>query len=150
MNRLERFVLALTRNRTEAEDVISESILIIFQSFENINSKDALLSYAFTIASRVWMKRKKELVKQNKYLTEYVTELFDDKITQETADDVEFLYNAMEQITPEQKETLILTQIMGFSIKETAEIQQCGISAVKMRIQRGKESLKKIINKVLV
>lgn len=45
--------------------------------------------------------------------------------------DVSFLYDALRKINTEQREALILFELTGFSIKEIAEIQKVGISAVK-------------------
>ncbi len=51
--RLQRFVLAMTRDAERAKDIVSETILIAFQRFETLRHDEAFLSFLFTIATRV-------------------------------------------------------------------------------------------------
>jgi len=56
-------------------------------------------------------------------------------------EDVQALYQALDQLPKVQKEALILFELSGYSIKEIAVIQHSGISAVKQRLARGRRRL---------
>lgn len=43
------------------------------------------------------------------------------------------------------KESIVLFEITGFSIKEIVEIQDDSVSSVKQRLRRGRERLEKIL-----
>jgi RNA polymerase sigma-70 factor (ECF subfamily) len=60
--------------------------------------------------------------------------------------DIHFLYLALQQLPEEQRECIILFEISGFSIKEIAQTQQAGESAVKQRLKRGREKLIEILH----
>lgn len=50
---LERFVLAMTRDREMARDVTAETAMIAYERFETLRDEKAFLGFLFTIASRV-------------------------------------------------------------------------------------------------
>jgi len=45
----------------------------------------------------------------------------------------------------DQRESIVLFEITGFSIKEIVEIQDDSVSSVKQRLRRGRERLEKIL-----
>ena len=55
--RLSRYVRAMVKDSEEAKDIISESVLLAYEKFETIKSKEAFMSYIFTIASRLNYRR---------------------------------------------------------------------------------------------
>jgi DNA-directed RNA polymerase specialized sigma24 family protein len=55
------------------------------------------------------------------------------------------LYEALAQLPHEQRESIILFEISGFSIQEITVIQNASESAVKQRLKRGREKLMEIL-----
>lgn len=53
---------------------------------------------------------------------------------------------ALEKLDPLKKEPLLLSRFQGFKYREIAEILECSESAVKVRIFRGINELKEIVN----
>lgn len=60
------------------------------------------------------------------------------------------LYNALDQLPLKQKEAIVLFEISGLSLAEIQQIQGDSLSAVKSRIARARESLKKILEEEIV
>lgn len=56
------------------------------------------------------------------------------------------LYAALNKLTSEYRTCIILFEIAGFSLKETAEIQECTVDAVKQRLSRGRKMLKEVLS----
>src|SRR5205807_391366 len=52
-NRLWRFVLSTTRDHEEAEDLLSETVLVAFERFHTLRDEKAFVSFLFTIATRI-------------------------------------------------------------------------------------------------
>ncbi len=51
------------------------------------------------------------------------------------------MYEALSKLPEHQKESIILYEIIGFSVKEIAELHETGESAVKQRLARGRQKL---------
>ncbi len=51
------------------------------------------------------------------------------------------LYEALNMLPLNYRTCIILFEIAGFSLKETAEIQECTVDAVKQRLSRGRKML---------
>ncbi len=140
-----RYCLVLTCSRIEAKELMSETVAAAYQSFENINSDIAFLSYLFTICKRIFFKnlekeRRHEL-KELEYFDFYKSE----NITADKALEIQDLYKALDELPFEQKEAIILFDIMGYSREEIAEIQSSNIENVKARLYRGRKKLAEIL-----
>ncbi|MBK9248712.1 MAG: sigma-70 family RNA polymerase sigma factor [Ignavibacteria bacterium] len=119
---LERFVLFLTRNREEARDLVSETLLIAFEKLDTLREEIAFPSYLMTIARRTFYNRRTRTKVYEHIETEEMDELFGDSLSPDDAMDVTILYEALDQLPAAQKEAIIMAEIMGYSHKE---IQKC-------------------------
>lgn len=52
---------------------------------------------------------------------------------------------ALDRLPHEQREALILMYLQGYSVNEIADVVGAGASAVKMRLKRGRETLKALL-----
>lgn len=145
MKNIEKYTLAMTRNRDAAKELTAITISIAWETFETINDKKAFLSFLFTIASRKYASEIKKKQKENELKFQDISQLYSNTVSPEDASEIALLYEALEQINPVQKEAIILFDITGFKIEEIAEIQKVSQSAVKMRIKRGKENLRELL-----
>ncbi len=137
-----RFCSARSYGIMPAEDLISESYLRAYSGFDRLRSKQAFKSYLYTIASNVI----KNALRDRKEMLDI------DQASVQTAEginpyqfDVESLYKAISQLPEKTAESLLLFEISGFSIKEIAEQQNSGESAVKARLRRGREKLGELL-----
>jgi RNA polymerase sigma-70 factor (ECF subfamily) len=141
---LSRYCRAICYSYDDAKDLMSETILAAYQSFENLNEEKAFLSYLFTIASRLNMQRAKK---------QSIFEKIDDRdfvLNQniEAVVDVEILYSVLKLLPLKQAEAIILFEINGLSLEEINEIQGGTLSGVKSRLKRARESLKEILGSI--
>lgn len=139
-----RYCLFMTRNREAAKDLLGETITAAYQSFDNLKDKKSFLGYLFTIASRIYYKihmvNKFDLIDKYDFDTLFATDL-----SSEVKVDISFLYDNLNRLSDEQKETIILFNIDGFSRKEIAQIQNVSEETVKSRLSRGKKQLAKLM-----
>lgn len=142
---IERFTLFLTRNRDEAKELTAETIARCFEHFDTIKNINAFKSYAMTIARRLFhdQKKTKHIVHHS---IQELDDLFSGGDSPENTLEVKLLYKALGTLPDTQQEAIILAEIMGYSHKEIAAIQNSNQAAVKVRIYRGKRALAAILS----
>ena len=141
----ERFCRARAYYDMPYEDLMNETLLIAFKKIDQLNNKDAFLSFLIGISTRVLANSKRKK-KTATLINEVTINNYADPHKQiEQKFEVEFLHHALAQLPELQREALILFEITGFSIKEIAELQNSGLSAVKQRLSRGRVALASIV-----
>ncbi len=144
-SRLERFVIVLTRNRSDAEDVMSETILRSYESFESIRDSQALLAYMFSTATRLH-RRRRARDERIEFSDADMSELCHSREADpETLADVNILMSALDAIPDYMREAFVLSELVGLQDKEIASIQGCSITNVRVRIFRTKQRLRKVL-----
>ena len=142
--RLSRFVHSMVWNRDDAKDVLGETVLAAYESFEKVRDHNSFLYYLFGIASRLAKKRERRkkfwgIFEPSK------AELIISHYNSESRTAVNELYAALNKIPVKQREAITLFEISGFSIKEIAEMQGSTLSGVKSRLMRAREALAKLL-----
>ncbi len=142
---LERFALNLARNRDLARDIVGETVLRACENYSAIRSEKALLSYLFTTAGRIYYSMAEMNRRSAGAGACSVEELFGGGIAPDDELEIQMLYDAMDKLEERQREALLLAEIMGFKLKEVAEIQGTSVANVKVRVHRAKKALKQIL-----
>lgn len=145
-DRLARFVYSMVWDREEARDVIGETVLAAYESFEKVRNHQAFLSYLFTIASRVWAKRAKRaqmVTSLSEVHTDYIA---DEASNIESKSELNEFYAALSTLPEKQREAVSLFEISGLSLNEIVQIQGGSLSGVKSRVARGREELAKLLD----
>jgi len=127
------------------EDLHSETVTRAFEAYEKLKNKDAFPAFIYGIAKNII---KNELRKQSSINKYDIYKIDRETISENHAEqrfEIEVLYKALARLPENQKEAIILFEITGYSIKEIAEIQNSGESAVKQRLKRGREKLSEIL-----
>lgn len=142
----ERFCRARVYGDMEHGDLINETLLACFDKFDTIRNKQAFLSFLFSIAIRILAKnhRKNRTAEIHESQWESIA---DQSIPPDISTDVHYLYSALAVLSDDQRESIILFEISGFSIKEIAAMQKASESAVKQRLKRGREKLKEVLTR---
>ena len=143
-NRFERFCRARVYGKMEHQDLMNETLLLAYQKFDSLKSEDAFLSFIIGISVRILSNQHKK-IKEASFPEAVDWEVPDADANTGASTEIYLLYKAMDLLPEEQKEGIILFEIMGFSIKEIMEIQHASASAVKQRLKRGREKLEEIL-----
>jgi RNA polymerase sigma-70 factor (ECF subfamily) len=64
-------------------------------------------------------------------------------LTRELRDRIEA---SLKQLPAEQRVAVVLRDMYGYDVAEVAELQRCGVSAAKMRVFRGRASLRRLLS----
>jgi RNA polymerase sigma-70 factor (ECF subfamily) len=143
-NELEKFAVFLTRNRDSAKDLVSEVIVLGFDSYEKLKNVSSFKSYLFTICIRAFYKLKK----RNQNFDSFEENELEGFYSDSNADylyDVGLLYSAIDKLKSKEKEVLILAELMGYKHREIAEILKLSEANVKVIVFRAKQKLKELL-----
>ena len=144
-DKFERFCRAKAYGNVEYQDLINDTLLVAFEKLDTLKSEMAFLSFLFGISVRILSNKNKKIKEFSlAEATEYNLEDLNANTEQST--EVYFLYQALDRLTENQQEAIILFEISGFSIREIVEIQGASESAIKQRLKRGREKLFDMLN----
>ena len=144
--KLSAFCFSKTHSREEAKELVSETILASYENFHSLKNDTAFLCFLFTIASNIYRakyKRNKRFVLAEPVIFD---ELLDESVLQDDKTDIRILYEALDKLPENQKEAIYLFDIIGMNQKEVAAIQKTSVINVKLRIHRGKNRLKEMLD----
>jgi RNA polymerase sigma-70 factor (ECF subfamily) len=142
-SRLLQFCRALARDKDSARDLASEAILIAYRNFETMRDVEKLKSYLFSTASGL---ARRERTRLKRMVGEQILAERQDPVpSPEIAAEIALLQDALWQLPDDVREAIVLFEVSGFSIAEIASMQSAGISAVKMKLSRGRKQLRQAL-----
>lgn len=140
-----RYAYWLTRNPTVAEDLVQETFLRAWRSFDSLQSDDAAKAWLFTILrrenARMYERYRPELVD-----IDDVSIQEDDRNEPDQRQKLSELHNAILQLEKEYRDPLMLQVVGGFSGKEIAEILDLNNNTVMTRLFRARSKLRDIMD----
>ena len=139
-DRLTRYVRAMTPDREEARDILGETVLAAYESFERVDSPDSFVFYLFTVARRIhwkWRWKRQFFIP----IGNHHNDLECTGAAPDALADVGHLRSALQKLPFKQREAVALFEISGFSLLEIREIQGGTLSGVKARLARGRRRL---------
>ncbi|MFC2131495.1 RNA polymerase sigma factor [Bacteroidota bacterium] len=139
------YARAIEKNREDAEDLCSETILTCYEYFHKLKDESSFKAYLFKVARHKFRRKIRRSQKFDKYDEKTAENLVSNDTQPDLPADIKILYEALELLPVKQKEAVVLFEISGFLIKEISEIQGGTMSAVKSRIKRGREKLTEIL-----
>lgn len=144
-DRLCRFARAMTHDAEAARELVAETVLAALEGFERLRDDKAFLSYLFTIATRIYQRRRRHRKWFGEYDQERAENIRDTADSPDRAADIEALYHALARLPEKQREAVVLFEISGFSLEEIRELQGGTLSGVKARLRRGRMMLAEIL-----
>jgi RNA polymerase sigma-70 factor, ECF subfamily len=162
---LERFVRAMARRWNDDPEAAQDLLA------DTIRQPEALLSFCFTIATRLHRKHRANAARyarldeqkleygstarayahygddsQDVHASHGTYSLHSEAEPLYETDDIARLYQALERLPDKQREAVIMFEILGFSMKEIQAAQGGTLIAVKVRVSRGRSELARILN----
>ena len=140
--------MTMMKNKYDTEDIIQETLLKYYVDKPKFDSEEHKKAWLI----RVSQNKCKNLLKYRKrhsYVQlEKIEECLPHGEIYNTDDMEEFIELA--KLDYKYKVVIVLHYIENFSVEETADILEISKSAVKMRLKRGREKLKKTYEKYYV
>lgn len=143
----------LLKQKEDAENAVQEAFVALAENFERYScfSDKEMIKLSVTIAKNKAI----DLLRRKKHYSEIELEemtLYDERTDVNPEDvlnrneDAEKLFRAFKEVSETLRETLLLKYYYDFSNREIAKIQGVSVRVVEMRLYRGKQKLKVILN----
>ncbi len=153
-DRLYGYAMVLSRDRTEAEDLVQETCVRAIQAIENLRPDSNVKSWLFTILRNIWLNRLRRQRGAPK-----MVELDGDESTAQTAvaasKDPHALYvskmereqvrEAIQQLSDEFREVIVLREYGDLSYQEIASVVGCPAGTVMSRLGRARSKLRSLL-----
>jgi len=138
---LRAFGISLTRNATEADDLVQETILKAWSNFDKFTAGTDLRAWLFTILRNTFFSSKR---KSRREVADpegtYAASLFDKPQHDGRLAYTEFS-RAFDKLSPEHREVLILVGANGYSYGEAAQMMGVAVGTAKSRTSRARARL---------
>jgi RNA polymerase sigma-70 factor (ECF subfamily) len=145
--RFERYCKTRAYGEFHFKDIMHDTLLVAYEKFDNIKSKDAFLHFLFGTTVRILSNQRKK--KRPEYVENFTNKYEHVRANENSIEqqlEIKHLYEQLEKLDDVTRECLILFEISGFSIKEIMTILNLGESAVKQRLSRGRKQLIEMMN----
>ena len=142
---LRAFAISLCHNRTEADDLVQETLIRAWNNLSNFQEGTNLKAWLFTILRNNFYNGLRRQKHQNEYArtmdnSQFVVQASQDK-TLEFGD----VMRGLADLPPDQREALILVTVENMSYEEVAHICACPIGTVKSRVNRARARLEALM-----
>src|SRR5215469_8423040 len=151
------YALRLTHNEADARDLSQEAFIRVYRAWKSFEPGTSFLSWIFRIVTNLHrdeLRRRKgryqeEIPEDNEPqafgtgrplavtpIDEYVEGQLSEPVSK-----------ALEALTPDQRQIVVLADIEECSYQEIAEIVGCSIGTVRSRLHRARGQLKKLVTR---
>ena len=142
--RLRRFAFALSRNASDADDLVQSAVERAMRSAAGWQAGTRFDSWMFRITRNLWIDTVRARGRQQ---ARFVAEEqgasvgFDPRPKTEAAIDLRRAMAALERLPDEQREVVALILVDGLGYREAAETLSLPIGTVSSRLVRGRKAL---------
>lgn len=148
--RIYNFALRFLKNPEAAEDAMQEVFVKMIRHANQFQGDAKLSTWLFSITAnwcRDFLRKADNKVKETEEVLIALpapAELLPDRNLERRQDELR-VQRALQALTPEQREAILLSRYQGLSYAEIAQIAGCSEGAVKTRVFRAMETLKKLL-----
>lgn len=142
-----------TSDTLKSEDLVHNVFFKVLNNCHQYAGKSKFVYWLFIIARNIQINdyRKKDPLRQSYEINDLDSMKYAKNSPSEAlekSEQKELLARALNQLSPEKKEAIILSRYQGMKYYEIAEIAGCKESAIKSRIQRGLMELREILERM--
>jgi RNA polymerase sigma-70 factor (ECF subfamily) len=142
--RLARFLIAIVQRPQLVEEVLDDTMMVVWQTAANFRGSSKPSTWVFSIAYRKALKAKAKWpdpIEDEEYDTRVSNEPGpDDEVHHQKLHDA--LIEAMSHLSPEHRAVVDLTYFHGMGYREIADIVECPVDTVKTRMFHARRRLR--------
>jgi RNA polymerase sigma-70 factor (ECF subfamily) len=145
------YALVLTRNRTDAEDLVQETYVRALKAMVRLKAESNVKSWLFTILRNIWLNQLRHR-RTAPQLVEMDLDGSTDGISVEVSHNPHAIYvgamecnlvrEAIQRLPPAFREVILLREYEELSYQEIATILECPIGTVMSRLARARSKLR--------
>ena len=148
INDLYRTALRLTRSRIDADDLVQETYMQAWKSFDQYEPGTNCRAWLYKILFNKYDHHRRKVITRSKYLTEADDLVFElspgTESVPETLTDREVI-GALNALPEHYRSVVLLADVHEFDYKEVAEILQIPIGTVMSRLSRARTRLRQTL-----
>jgi RNA polymerase sigma-70 factor (ECF subfamily) len=148
-SRIYNFAYRFLRNNEAAEDATQEVFMKMMNRAHQFNGEAKLSTWLFSITANLCRDHLRKADNKAKESEETLISIPSSEVSPEERlaqrQEADRVSRALEMLTPEQREAILLSRYQGLSYAEIAQISGCSEGAVKTRVFRAMEALKRIL-----
>jgi RNA polymerase sigma-70 factor (ECF subfamily) len=140
------FAVSLTGNGDRADDLVQETLVKAWHKLDTFEPGTNLKAWLFTILRNAYFS---EFRKQKREVPDVDGEhssRLSVRAPQLGHLDMQDLARALEQLSADQREALLLVAAEGFSYEEAAAISDCAVGTIKSRVNRARTRLAELMH----
>ncbi len=150
-DRLKKFVTITVKNEWAVDDIVQEVFVRAHSKIDTLKDHDKIGSWLFRIAYRLCMDHfRKESRNPSEEIVDFQgMNASDDSTTERKMEQHQMSVCVQNQmlLLPENYRTVIwLFDVLGFTLKEIADILELSVENVKIRLHRARKKFKSILN----
>lgn len=149
------YALILTQNHAEAEDLVQETYLRAITAMERLRPDSNVKAWLFTILRNVWLNQLRKRRNGPQMVQPELESSAVDNMSDPGKDSYEIYASKMEQrrvraamqeLSPESREIILLREFEELSYQEIASLLQCPPGTVMSRLARARSKLRMLLS----
>jgi RNA polymerase sigma-70 factor, ECF subfamily len=155
MDGLYSYALMLSRNRSDAEDLVQETYVRAIPAMARLRRRSNLKSWLFTIMRNLWLNQLRQRRSTPLVPETDIAQYFTDPTARTTDDPYSLLLSkihrgqvrkAIQQLPIDFREVILLREYEGLSYQEIATVLECPAGTVMSRLGRARSRLRKMLS----
>jgi len=137
--RLFKFVFRLTRSYATADELVNDTMLVVWDKAGSFRGESKVSTWIFGIAYKLAMRR----VTRKQLRLAAMTDLDDSGHDHDTTMEIEdWVRQGLHALPAAQQLTVVLVFYLGLTYEETAQVTGCPVNTVKTRMFHARRKLK--------
>jgi RNA polymerase sigma-70 factor (ECF subfamily) len=158
MDTLYRYAMVLTRNRTEAEDLVQETYLRAMRAMRRLRAGSNIKSWLLVILRNIWLNQLRRRRTTPKMVEIDVDETTADVVVETSKGphafyvsklECEQVREAIQQLPMDFREVILLREYEELSYQEIASVLGCPVGTVMSRLARARSKLRPLLSVTL-
>lgn len=138
---LRRYALAQCRHAAEADDLVQTTLMRAWENRSRFEPGTRLIAWLFTILRNAFLNQRKRLRREVEDVDGAFAATLSLEPEQERRVELIQLQAALNTLTADHRETLLLVMVDGLLYEEAARVLGCRTGTVKSRVSRARERL---------
>jgi RNA polymerase sigma-70 factor (ECF subfamily) len=140
-DRLFRALYLITGSRQEAEDVMQDAFLAVWERWERVGRLEDPTGYLFRTAMNLWRKR----LRRGAVMLRRAIPFSPEPDPFDGVEDRDLVFRTLKDLHPNQRAALVVTALLGYPSDEAASILHMSAATVRMHASRGRAAMQGLI-----
>ncbi len=147
LGQVRRLARAFARDGLEADDIAQEALIKVYRSIGRYRFEASFSTWLFTVIRSSFLDARKTRQRRERAVADVGAPLApaspDEALQRQQ--ERQTLWDAIAQVPPELRTTMVLFDVEGMSYEEVAAIERVPLGTVKSRLHRGREHLRRLL-----